>query len=144
MTQQDAHDDAAPSRAEALIQQLAIALAPLVAVELSRQAPPPAAGLIDASEVARRYGVDRAWVYDHARELGAIRLGSGRRPRLRFDPARVEEALQRTVDREPGRTATARQRRTPRRGPTEGRVELLPIGPKRALPSPDVNRRDPR
>lgn len=50
-------------------------------------------GLIDATEVARRYGVSRDWVYDHADELGAIRLGDGPSPRLRFDPARVESAL---------------------------------------------------
>lgn len=39
---------------------------------------------LDALEVARRLGVSREWVYEHAEELGATRLGSGRRPRLRF------------------------------------------------------------
>ena len=39
---------------------------------------------LDAQEVARRLGVSREWVYEHAQELGATRLGSGRRPRLRF------------------------------------------------------------
>ena len=37
--------------------------------------------------------IDRAWVYAHADELGALRLGTGSRPRLRFDPAIVREAL---------------------------------------------------
>src|SRR5882762_4457116 len=44
------------------------------------------AQLVSASELAQRLGVTRAWVYDHARELGAIQLGGGPRPRLRFDP----------------------------------------------------------
>ena len=49
--------------------------------------------LIDAAEVARRFGVTRAWVYENATDLGAIPLGSGDRPRLRFDPAVVYERL---------------------------------------------------
>src|ERR1700726_2902578 len=43
--------------------------------------------LLSASEVANRLGVARAWVYEHAVELGARRLGSGPRARLRFDLA---------------------------------------------------------
>lgn len=39
---------------------------------------------LDAQEVAERLGVSREWVYEHAGELGARRIGSGRRPRLRF------------------------------------------------------------
>lgn len=41
---------------------------------------------LDAQEVARRLGVSREWVYEHADELGASRIGSGPRPRLRFPP----------------------------------------------------------
>ena len=48
---------------------------------------------ITAEEVSRWWGVSRRWVYDHAEELGAQRLGSGRRPRLRFDPDEVVERL---------------------------------------------------
>ena len=48
---------------------------------------------ITAEEVSRWWGVSRRWVYDHAEELGARRLGSGRRPRLRFDPDEVAERL---------------------------------------------------
>jgi hypothetical protein len=32
-------------------------------------------GLVDAAELARRFGVDRSWVYTHAIELGAVKLG---------------------------------------------------------------------
>ena len=41
---------------------------------------------LDAQEVARQLGVSREWVYEHADELGAMRIGSGPRPRLRFPP----------------------------------------------------------
>lgn len=41
---------------------------------------------LDATQVARRLGVSRDWVYEHASELGASRIGSGSRPRLRFPP----------------------------------------------------------
>jgi hypothetical protein len=49
--------------------------------------------LIDSVEVARRFSVSRDYVYEHAEELGAMRLGSGSRARLRFDPATVRERL---------------------------------------------------
>jgi predicted DNA-binding transcriptional regulator AlpA len=39
---------------------------------------------LDAQEVARRLGVSREWVYEHADELGGARIGTGPRPRLRF------------------------------------------------------------
>ena len=42
--------------------------------------------MIGASELAGRLGVDRSWVYSHAIELGAVKLGDGPRARLRFDP----------------------------------------------------------
>jgi hypothetical protein len=63
-------------------------------VELLRANPQGAgvgvgAGLVDAATVARLLGVSRATVYAKADQLGAIRLGSGRRARLRFDPARL-------------------------------------------------------
>lgn len=49
--------------------------------------------LIDAAEVARRFSLSRDYVYRHADDLGGVRLGSGPKPRLRFDPAKVAEAL---------------------------------------------------
>jgi hypothetical protein len=48
---------------------------------------------LSAAQVAARWGVERAWVYAHAEQLGALRLGTGPRPRLRFDPVRVAEYL---------------------------------------------------
>jgi hypothetical protein len=60
--------------------------------------------LLTAAEVARRYRVDRSWVYSHATELGALRLGDGRKPRLRFDPQRVRQALDARSPSEGSRT----------------------------------------
>ena len=48
-------------------------------------------GLVDARQFAHELGVSLDFVYRHAGELGAIRLGAGERPRLRFDPAVVRE-----------------------------------------------------
>jgi hypothetical protein len=81
--------------------------------------------LIDAADVARRFGVARSWVYEHAAELGAVPLGSGTRPRLRFDPEIVSERLaaRRAADPSaPPRPRKAKPRRRRRTG-----FELLPI-----------------
>ena len=57
------------------------------APETGRQTAPDAAraSSLTVADIAARYGVSRSWVYAHQRELGAIRLGSGPRPRLRFN-----------------------------------------------------------
>jgi hypothetical protein len=112
-----------------------VELARLVAVEVVRLLELPASAgeaLIDAREVARRHGIDRAWVYAHADELGVVRLGSGSRPRLRFDPAVVRETL--THKRRSQSQATPRAKPRPRKPRAD--VELLPIGPKRGVGSP--------
>jgi hypothetical protein len=41
--------------------------------------------LVDAATLAAELGVDRSWVYSHSGELGAVKLGTGSKPRLRFD-----------------------------------------------------------
>ena len=75
-----------PESIEALACRLAELLSP-------RETPRPRAQLITAEEVAQWWGIGRRWVYDHADDLGARRLGGGRRPRLRFDPDEVAERL---------------------------------------------------
>lgn len=74
----------------------------------TRQSAP---ALIDAGEVARRYGVSREWVYDHAGLLGALTLGDGARPRLRFDPDRVAAVLGRSSSSAPTETTRAPKKR---------------------------------
>jgi hypothetical protein len=49
--------------------------------------------LVDATELARLLGVSRAFIYEHADALGAMRLGTGKKARLRFDPVATREAL---------------------------------------------------
>jgi hypothetical protein len=91
----------------------------------------PSAGLIDVAELARHLGVTRAWVYQHADELGAIRIGSGPRARLRFELGRVEEALTPA----PAIPSPANPRRkAPGKQPeyaADPTVTLLPVTPRR-------------
>jgi DNA-binding FadR family transcriptional regulator len=54
--------------------------------------------LIAAKEVADRFGVSRAWVYENAERLGVIRLGTGKRARLRFDSEVVRKRLESARD----------------------------------------------
>lgn len=82
-------------------------------------------GLVDAATVADKLGVSRDYVHDRAAELGAIRLGSGPKARLRFDLERVLAAV--AVDRPPAAPARARARVGPRRQLASARVPLLPI-----------------
>ena len=49
--------------------------------------------LVDAATLAAELGVERSWIYEHANELHAIRLGTGPRARLRFDAVVVRAAI---------------------------------------------------
>jgi hypothetical protein len=88
--------------------------------------------LVDAAALAVHLSVDRSYVYEHATELGAIRLGSGPRARLRFDLEDVRRRLSATscsASREseavdPAPTAGLRPRRRRQTGTT---AQLLPI-----------------
>ncbi|MDQ6807524.1 MAG: hypothetical protein M3065_21820 [Actinomycetota bacterium] len=91
----------------------------------ARAATPSRAGLLTASELAEELSVARGFVYDHAEELGAVRLGAGSKPRLRFDLEHARSALaccggERSQGAKPskaGADAPARARR-PRRLPS--------------------------
>jgi hypothetical protein len=84
--------------------------------------------LVDAAELARRFGIERSWVYSHAIELGAVKLGSGPKPRLRFDPqiaARVlRKAGEQTAADPPARSGKQADRPSACGG---SEVRLLPI-----------------
>jgi len=71
--------------------------------------------LATASDVARALGVSRSWVYANKVRLGAIRLGSGPRARLRFDLAQAQAAFaadpRHQTDAEPPRPPRRRARR---------------------------------
>ena len=86
--------------------------------------------LVDAATLAAELGVDRSWVYAHRAELDAIRLGSGSKPRLRFDVDTARELLARSTGKEsrlqesPTTTGASSSRRRRRSGSS---YELLPI-----------------
>jgi hypothetical protein len=101
--------------------------------------PSASTSYVDAASVARHLGVSAEWVRDRGLELGGERVGTGPRPRWRFD---LELALERATacdsTRRSGSTAspaatgdprTRRRRRTgtsPGSAPKRG-VELMPI-----------------
>jgi hypothetical protein len=76
---------------------------------------PAAVRLVDAATLAAVLGVERDWIYAHATQLGAIRLG-GPRGRLRFDPNHALHALR--LSPQPAAERPARRPRRPR-GPKE-------------------------
>lgn len=88
------------------------------------------------TEVAKLLSVDRAYVYEHAADLGARRLGDGPKGRLRFRHEDVLEAIPclpgRKSEVPATRTAKPKQRR--RAGARLGtNAPLLPIrGQQRA------------
>lgn len=117
-----------PETIEAIAQRVA---------ELLRQPHPPTSGrgLVTAEQLASQLGLSRAWVYEHAQELGAIRLGAGPKARLRFNPTTAAEALANRDDRDAPpapRTAPVGRRGRPRSQPAAG-TTLLPIRGQRAI-----------
>jgi hypothetical protein len=114
------------------LDQLADRIADRLAVRLGGLMPAQSEPLVDAAEIARLHGKTRSWVYEHAGELGAVRLGSGPRPRLGFSPVRVSEHLEK-VDKkttarlpEPPRPRSRRQRA----GRTATGAPLLHVRPR--------------
>jgi hypothetical protein len=94
------------------IEQIARRVAQLIGTAHAHPGP----RYVDAGDLARMLGIEREWIYAHARELGVIRLG-GPRGRLRFDVGRVAEALGRPdAASRPARPGSSRQRgsRAPR------------------------------
>lgn len=94
----------------------------------------PTDGLVGVRDVARALGMSRAWVYRNADGLGAQRLGTGRKPALRFD-------LALTVERARGLGADVRTplARSPTRGP--GRPRNGSLSPGIELITPRATRR---
>lgn len=102
-------------------------LAALVAERLAGRRP---GGLVDVHVVAGYLGVEAEYVYAHAVELGARRLGTGPRARLRFSLDDVDAAISCTSGRESsGQVLPAPERkRRPRRRRSSGTsAPLLPI-----------------
>jgi len=87
-------------------------------------------GFVDAQAVADYLGVTRSYIYEHAVELGARRLGTGPKARLRFSLEDVEAAVSCSQSRGPVEaeigTATPSRRRR-RQSDSGTSVPLLPI-----------------
>ena len=90
---------------------------------------------IDAATLAGALGVDRSWVYAHAGQLGAVRLGEGTRARLRFPRDRAVAALNAhsvgVVETSPTQTSRRRARRAAP-GLTRAGSPLLPVPDEKA------------
>ena len=107
-----------PADIEAIAQRVVL----LMRDELPLQAPTTAARLVDVAALATLLGVDRSWVYAHAKELHAVRLG-GPRGRIRFDLA----VVLRLLNAEPASVRQPPPR--PRTKLMQLGGELLPIDP---------------
>jgi hypothetical protein len=86
--------------------------------------------LVDAATLAELLGTSRGWIYEHKHELGALRLGDGPRPRLRFDAeyAKAQWAASREGNTGvPDRSANTGRRRSRRRVTTPSSAQLLPV-----------------
>lgn len=83
---------------------------------------PRTAALIDARGLADQLGVARDWVYANAEQLGAVRLGTGPRARLRFDAERARAVLSAPSadDLSAPTSSSARRRGRPRRRAVTG------------------------
>jgi hypothetical protein len=68
-------------------------------------------GLLNVSQLANHFNLSRAWVYEHADQLGAIRFGNGPKARLRFDLNTATQALERNQRQTP--TPARKPRRAP-------------------------------
>jgi hypothetical protein len=63
-------------------------------VEIVAPTAATAFALVGARELAHELGVSLDYVYSHATELSGMRLGSGRRARIRFDLGQARRALE--------------------------------------------------
>ncbi len=120
---------------EELADRLASRLAPQIADLVGAAAPvSPAqtqaasAGLWTTRRVAEHYGVAVGFIYQHAEELGCVRLGGSSRPRLRFDPDVVRMRWPLVSGRLPKLAPTHRRPTSPGRSrhrPADASSELL-------------------
>jgi hypothetical protein len=80
-------------------------------VELLRGERAGSFALVGARELAESLGVSVDYVYEHASELGALRLGGGRKARIRFEVDTARRALEaRRTSPEPPRKSGAQRR----------------------------------
>lgn len=126
----------APEAIAAIVEQTARRTVELLGC--ARPETPPLR-LVDAVTLAGALGVDRSYIYAHADELGAVRLGDGPKSRLRFDleaaraaftcyASKRSQGSDASSGAESDRTRTRRGRRLPNRLPEPG--SILAVRPR--------------
>ena len=89
---------------------------------ISREGP----RLVTVAAVSQEFGVSTDWVYANAGPLGAIRLGSGPRARMRFDRATIADRIAKLASHAArNRSSQGGKRRRGTRDGADG--DLLPI-----------------
>ncbi len=121
------------------VDALAAAVAERVVERLRDEAVPPSepTALLDARALAARLGVSPSYVYANSGKLGAVRLGTGPKARLRFN---LKRAVEVHANREPESAAPAAlQTAKPRPRRAASSVALLPVknGHERRTPGVD-------
>jgi hypothetical protein len=82
--------------------------------------------LLTVAAVSEQFGVSTDWLYANAGPLGAIRLGSGPRARLRFDRATIADRIAKVASHASrDRSSQRGKRRREMREGADG--DLLPI-----------------
>lgn len=116
--------------ADTIVPEVAERIAERVLAILAAQPTAAAGQTVDATTLATHLGVTRGFVYEHAQQLGGVRLGNGPRPRLRFDLTRALEAwnARSTSERSqaPRTPAATEQTRAPGRARIGRRAAGLP------------------
>lgn len=91
--------------------------------------PGASARVLNAREVSQLLGRSTPWVYAHATELGAIRMGNGPKARIGFDLANIERWKHENQIRPPNARNTPR--RPPRDKASSRAANLIPYEPSR-------------
>jgi hypothetical protein len=118
-----------PTELGAIVDLIAERVCERVLDALSRYAAPARSdGLVDAQTLAGVLGVDRAYVYRHRDELGAIKVGDGERPRLRFDLAAALGSRDASGISDPHSSPPLQADRSRRSRLSGSGVDLLPVG----------------
>ncbi|MBJ7518454.1 MAG: hypothetical protein JHC84_02060 [Solirubrobacteraceae bacterium] len=96
----------------------------VVALQREHQ-PSRAGGLVDVKALASHLSVSTAFVYEHAAELGGVKLADTPKAPWRFDLSRAEEAMRRRGAAPPHAPRVVARR--PRVATTREGIPLLPI-----------------
>jgi hypothetical protein len=105
------------------LEQIADLVADRLAQRLGSSSPTPA--LVDVKALASLLGVSTDYVYEHARELGGLKLGDGPRAPWRFDVQAARDAMASRSPESPSPPPRRRRRRRPAKTPSG--VPLLAI-----------------